>query len=81
MEGPSLASSKDRFQSICKALGELQAEHDRRGELLREACELAVCVPSELPDQIRKMMVEQSRVEEVEGRERKTQPGSGEPHK
>jgi hypothetical protein len=42
----------------------MQAEHDRRGELLREACELAVCVPSELPDQIRKMMVEQSRVED-----------------
>jgi hypothetical protein len=64
VEGPSLASSKDRFQSICNALGEMQAEHDRRGELLREACELAVCVPSELPDQIRKMMVVQSRVED-----------------
>jgi hypothetical protein len=62
MEGPSLSSSKDRFQSICNALGEMQAEHDRRGELLREACELAVCAPSELPDRIRKMMVEQSRV-------------------
>jgi hypothetical protein len=64
VEGPLLASSKDRFQSICKALGEMQAEHDRRGELLREAYELAVCAPSELPDQIRKMMVEQSRVED-----------------
>jgi hypothetical protein len=64
VEGPSLASSKDRFQSICKALDEMQAEHDRRGELLRKACELAVCAPSELPDQIRKMMVEQSRVED-----------------
>jgi hypothetical protein len=59
-----LASSKDRFQSICNALGEMQAEHDRRGELLREAYELAVCAPSELPDQIRKMMIEQSRVED-----------------
>jgi hypothetical protein len=42
----------------------MQAEHDRRGELLREACELAVCAPSELPDRIRKMMVEQSRVDD-----------------
>jgi hypothetical protein len=64
VEGSPLASSKDRFQSICNALGEMQAEHDRRGELLKEACELAVCAPSELPDRIRKMMVEQSRVED-----------------
>jgi hypothetical protein len=64
MEGPSLSSSKDRFQSICNVLGEMQAEHDRRGELLREACELAVCTPLELPDRIRKMMVEQSRVDD-----------------
>jgi hypothetical protein len=64
VEGPSLASSKDRFQSICNALGEMQAEQDRRGELLREACELAVCVPLELPDRIRNMMVEQARVED-----------------
>jgi hypothetical protein len=64
VEGPSLSSSKDRFQSICNALGEMQAEHDRRGELLREACELAVCAPSELPDRIRNMMVEQARVKD-----------------
>jgi hypothetical protein len=64
IKGPSLLSSKDRFQSICNTLGEMQAEHDRRGELLREACELAVCAPSELPDWIRKMMVEQSRVDD-----------------
>jgi hypothetical protein len=64
VEGPSLSSSKDRFQSICNELGEMQAEHDWRGELLREACELAVCTPSELPDRIRKMMVDQSRVED-----------------
>jgi hypothetical protein len=63
-EGPSLSSSKDRFQSICNALGEMQAEHDRRGELLKEACQLAVCGPSELPDRIRKMMVDQARVED-----------------
>jgi hypothetical protein len=64
LEGPSLSSSKDRFQSICKALGEVQAEHDRRGELLMEACQLAVCGPSELPERIRKMMVDQARVED-----------------
>jgi hypothetical protein len=65
LEGPSLSSSKDRFQSICKALGEVQAEHDRRGELLMEACQLAVCGPSELPERIRKMMVDQARVEDL----------------
>jgi hypothetical protein len=64
LEGPSLSSSKDRFQSICKALGEMQAEHERRGELLMEACQLAVCGPSELPERIRKMMVDQARVED-----------------
>jgi hypothetical protein len=64
VEGPSLSSSKDRFQSICNALGEMQAEHDRRGELLKEACQLAVCGPSELPERIRKMMVDQARVED-----------------
>jgi hypothetical protein len=64
VEGPSLASSKDRFLSICNALGEMQVEHDQRGELLKEACELAVCAPSELPDRIRNMMVEQARVKD-----------------
>jgi hypothetical protein len=43
----------------------MQAEHDRRGELLKEACQLAVCGPSELPDRIRKMMVDQARVEDL----------------
>jgi hypothetical protein len=42
----------------------MQAEYDRRGELLKEACQLAVCGPSELPDRIRKMMVDQARVED-----------------
>jgi hypothetical protein len=64
VEGLSLSSSNDRFQSICNALGEMQAEHDRRAELLKEACQLAVCAPSELPDRIRKMMVDQARVED-----------------
>jgi hypothetical protein len=65
LEGPSLSSSKDRFQSICNALGEMQAKHDRRGEQLKEACQLAVCGPSELPERIRKMMVDQARVEDL----------------
>jgi hypothetical protein len=64
LEGPSLASSKDRFQSICNSLREMEAEHERRGELLKEACLLAVCGPSELPDRIRKLMVDQARVED-----------------
>jgi hypothetical protein len=64
LEGPSLSSSKDWFQSICNALDEMQAEHDRRGELLKEACQLAVCGPSELPERIRKMMIDQAQVED-----------------
>jgi hypothetical protein len=64
VEGPSLASGKDRFRSIYNSLGEMQAEHERRGELLKEACFLAVCGPSELPDRIRKLMVDQARVED-----------------
>jgi hypothetical protein len=61
VEGVPVTSSKDRFETICNALGEMQAEHRMRGELLREACQLAECPPSNLPDQIRKMVVEQSR--------------------
>jgi hypothetical protein len=64
LEGPSLSSSKDPLTSICKALGEMQAEHERRGELLMEACQLTVCGPSELPERIRKIMMEQARVED-----------------
>jgi hypothetical protein len=47
-------------------LGEMQAEHRLRGELISETYLLAVCAPSELPDRIRKMMLEQSRVEDLE---------------
>jgi hypothetical protein len=64
LEGPSLVSGKDRFQSICNSLGEMQAKHERRGELLKDACLLAVCGPSKLPDRIRKLMVDQARVED-----------------
>jgi hypothetical protein len=64
VEGVLATSSRDRFEQICKALGEMQAEHRVRRELLREACQLADCTPSNLPDRIRKMVVEQSRVED-----------------
>jgi hypothetical protein len=57
-------SSKDRFEHICNVLGEMQAEHRMRGELLREACQIADCTPFDLPDRIRKMVVEQFRVED-----------------
>jgi hypothetical protein len=42
----------------------MQAEYERRGELLKDACLLAVCGPSEHPDRIRKLMVDQARVED-----------------
>jgi hypothetical protein len=57
-------SSKDQFEHICNVLGEMQAEHRMRGEMLREACQIAECAPSDLPDRIRKMVVEQFRVED-----------------
>jgi hypothetical protein len=66
VEGAPAISNKNRFEYICKMLGEMQAEHRLRGELISEACLLAVCTPSELPDRIRKMMLEQSRVEDWE---------------
>jgi hypothetical protein len=64
VEGVPATSSKDRFEHICNVLGEMQAEHRMKGELLREACQLADCTPSNLPDRIQKMVVEQSRVED-----------------
>jgi hypothetical protein len=64
MEGIPDTSSKNRFNHICNVLGEMQAEHRMRRELLREACQLADCTPSDLPDRIRKMVVEQFRVED-----------------
>jgi hypothetical protein len=42
----------------------MQAEHEQRGELLKDACLLAICGPSELPDRIRKLMVDQAQVED-----------------
>jgi hypothetical protein len=64
VEGIPVTSSKDRFEAICNALGEMQAEHCMRGELLREVCQLAECTPSSVPDRIRKMVTEHSRVED-----------------
>jgi hypothetical protein len=64
VEGVPTISSRERFEQICKVLGEMQAEHRVRGELLREAYQLADCTPSNLPDRIRKMVVEQSWVED-----------------
>jgi hypothetical protein len=74
-EGPSLASSKSRFDSICNALGDLQAEHDRRSDLLKEACLIAGCGPAELPDQIRKLMVDQAKVEDTKQQQRRRRSG------
>jgi hypothetical protein len=65
VEGPSLCLDKDRFTSICNSLGEMQADHERRGELLKDACLLAACGPSELPDRIRKLMVDQAQAEDA----------------
>jgi uncharacterized coiled-coil DUF342 family protein len=64
VEGVSATSSKDQFEAICKALGEMQAERRMRGELLRVVCQLVDCTPTNLPDRIRKMVTEQSRVED-----------------
>jgi hypothetical protein len=64
VEGVPVTSSRERFEAICKALGEMQAEHRERGELLREVCQLAECTPSNLPDRIRKMVTKRSRVED-----------------
>jgi hypothetical protein len=64
VEGVPATSSKDRFEAICKALGEMQAKHRMREELLQVVCQLVDCTPTNLPDRIRKMVTEQSRVED-----------------
>jgi hypothetical protein len=64
VEGVPATSSKDRFEAICKALGEMQAEHRMKGELLRVVCQLADCTPTNLPDRIRKMVTKHSLVED-----------------
>jgi hypothetical protein len=62
--GISDTSGKDRFKHICNVLDEMQAEHRMRGELLREACQLADCTLSDLPERIRKMVAEQFQAED-----------------
>jgi hypothetical protein len=64
VEEVPVTTSQDRFEAIVKALGELQGEHRMRGELLRVVCQLVDCTPTSLPDRIRKMMADQSRVED-----------------
>jgi hypothetical protein len=64
VEGVPVTTSQDRFEAIVKALGEMQGEHRMRGELLRVVCQLVDCTPTSLPDRIREMVVDQSRVEE-----------------
>jgi hypothetical protein len=58
LEGVPVTSSKDWFEAKCKALGEMQAEHRMRGELLRVVCQPVDCTPTNLPDRIRKMVTE-----------------------
>jgi hypothetical protein len=65
VEGVPVTTSKDRFDSIVKALGEMQGEHRMRGELLRVVCQLVDCTPTNLPDRIRKMVADHSRVEDA----------------
>jgi hypothetical protein len=65
VEGVPVTTSKDRFEAIVKALGEMHAEHRMRGELLRVVCQLVDCTPTSLPDRIRKMVADHSRVEDL----------------
>jgi hypothetical protein len=64
VEGVPVTSSKDRFEAICQALGELQGEHRLRGELLKVVCQLVDCTPTNLPDRIRKLVADKSQAED-----------------
>jgi hypothetical protein len=64
VEGVPATSSKDRFEAICQASGELQGEHRMRGELLRVVCQIVDCTPRNLPDRIRKLVADHSQVED-----------------
>jgi hypothetical protein len=64
VEGVLVTSSKDRFEVICQALGELQGEHRMRGELLKVVCLLVDCTPTNLPDRIRKLVADHSQAED-----------------
>jgi hypothetical protein len=63
VEGVPVTSSKDRFEAIFQALGELQGEHRMRGELLRVVCQLVDCTPNNLPVRIRKLVADHSQTE------------------
>jgi hypothetical protein len=65
VEGVPVTTSKDRFDSIVKALGKMQGEYRMRGELLKVVCQLVDCTPTNLPDRIRKMVADRSQVEEA----------------
>jgi hypothetical protein len=64
VEGVPVTSSKDRFEAICQALGELQGEYQMRGELLKVVCQIVDCTPINLPDRIRKLVVDHSQAED-----------------
>jgi hypothetical protein len=64
VEGIPVTSSKDRFEAICQALGELQGEHRMKGELLKVVCQLVDCTPTNLPDRIRKLVTNHSQAED-----------------
>jgi hypothetical protein len=64
VEGVPATSSKDQFEAICQALGEMQGEHRMRGELLRVVCQIVDCTPTNLPDRIRKLVANHSQAED-----------------
>jgi hypothetical protein len=64
VKGVPVTSSKDRFKAICQALGELQGEHRMRGELLKVVCQIIDCMPTNLPDRIRKLVADHSQAED-----------------
>jgi hypothetical protein len=64
VEGVPVTSSKDRFEAICQALGELQGEHRMRGELLKVVCQIVDYTPINLLDRIRKLVADHSQAED-----------------
>jgi hypothetical protein len=64
VEGILVTSSKDRFEAICQALGELQGEYRMRGELLKVVCQIVDYTPTNLPDRIRKLVADHSQAED-----------------
>jgi hypothetical protein len=64
VEGIPVTSSKDRFEAICQALGELQGEYRMRSELLKVVCQITDYTPTNLPDRIRKLVADHSQAED-----------------